>query len=379
MNKVKSVNLVFLATVLMSIGGSFAVSLVSEYTDNYFIVLLLSQIILVFPSLVYLITQRMSLAQAIRFKGIRPANIVLIVIFAYLISPLMNLINALSMLFVKDTITDFMFNIVSQNGFFLSLFMVAFIPCLFEEAVYRGVFYNEYSKVSPVKAIFLSAFLFGIIHGNLNQFSYAFAMGIIFALLIEATDSILSTMIVHFIINGSSVLLMYLYPKLLKFLEALYGPEQFNAKEFLTSIETGIVENLDLGYVIKSYGITALISSILAFAVFRTIARNTGRWEHVKNIFRRKTDAGRDNYSQPEYYTGNYDEYYTQEGDISLTSEYDSIREPVKRKGLLSASLIVAILICTGLLILNEIYPSDNTTEQSAENFFTIIRWFKFK
>ncbi|MFU0826040.1 MAG: CPBP family intramembrane metalloprotease [Lachnoclostridium sp.] len=360
MNRIKSVNLVFLATVLMSVGGSFVISFLTNYTDNYFIVLLLSQIFLVIPSAVYLITQNVNLAQAIRFKSIRVSNVILIIIFAYLIIPLMNFINALSMLFVKDNITGLMYNIVSNNGFLLSLIMIALIPCILEESVYRGIFYNEYRKVSPLKGVFLSAFLFGIIHGNLNQFSYAFAMGIIFALLIEATDSILSTMITHFIINASSVLLMYLYPIMIKTLEAVYGSEQFNADELIKSMESGAIENIDLGYVIKSYGITALVATILAFFVFRTIAKNSGRWEHVKSIFRGKASESAVNYSETEY--------YTDDGDISLASNF--YEKPAKRR-LLSVSLIIAILICIALLIGNELDATD-TTKESVEEFYAI-------
>ena len=100
--------------------------------------------------------------------------------------------------------------------------MVAVIPSLFEESVYRGIFYNEYRKESPLKAILLSGFLFGIIHLNFNQFAYAFAMGIIFALIIGYRFN-LSTMIIHLIINGNSILTLYLYPKLIELLDKAYG------------------------------------------------------------------------------------------------------------------------------------------------------------
>ncbi len=368
MNRVKSVNRVFLATVLISIMGSFINTWILQYSDNYFWVLLMSQIILIVPSLVYLIIQKVNVAQAIRFHKIKISNIVLIIIFSYLISPLMNLINAISMLYVKNDTADFMNSIVSNSGFLPSLIMVAFIPCIFEESVYRGIFYNEYSKVNPLKGIFLSAFLFGIIHGNLNQFSYAFAMGIVFALLIEATDSILATMIVHFFINGTSVLVMSLYPTLFKLLENLYGSEKFNADELMKSINSELLDNINLEYIIQSYGVTALIATALAFIVFRTIAKNSGRWEHVKGIFRKNGVKGTDGRLQTE---SNFN--YTQEGDISLLD--NSYIVPAQRVRLITISLIIAIVICITLMIINEINVPE-VTEQSTEKFYTIIHFF---
>ncbi len=366
MNRVKSVNRVFLATVLISILGSFINTWILAYMDNYFLVLLVSQIILIIPSLVYLITRKVNIVQAIRLHKIKISNVILIVIFSYLITPLMNLINAISMLYVQNDTTNFMNNIVTNNGLLLSLIMVALIPCIFEESVYRGIFYNEYSKVNPLKAIFLSGFLFGIIHGNINQFSYAFAMGIVFALLIEATDSILSTMIVHFFINGTSVLVMAVYPKLFKLLETLYGPEQYNAEKLIESINSGLTDNMDLGYVIQSYGLMAVIATVLAFIVFRTIAKNSGRWEHVKGIFTKNSAKGKDGNLQTESYIN-----YTQEGDISLWD--NSYEVPVKKVRLITVSLIVAIVICVTLMVINELYIPE-LPEQNMDNFYTILR-----
>ncbi len=318
-NKVLSINRVFLLTVVFSVLGSFINGYILMYTGNYSVVLLTSQIILILPSIIYLVMTRTKLRDAIRFKKMGLSNTILVIVFSFLIMPIMTLINAISMLFVDNTTSEVMMNIVEKNGLLLSLFMVALIPTIFEEFVYRGIFYNEYRKANPLKAIFLSAFLFGIIHLNFNQFAYAFAMGIIFALIIEATDSILSTMIIHFIINGNSILALYLYPKLIGFIDKIYGSsimgDNFNFEEYIQDMTQNIDEILSLSYIMKTYLLPAVVSSALAFIVFRTIARNTGRWDYVKGIFR-------------ENRTG---------------------------KRLISVSLAIAIIMCIVLMIIQEI------------------------
>ena len=219
------------------------------------------------------------------------------------------------MIFVDNSTLEFMENIIGNNGLFLSLVIVALIPAILEETVYRGIFYNEYRKVNPLKAIFLSAFLFGIIHLNVNQFTYAFAMGIVFALTIEATDSILSTMIIHFFINATSVMTLHVLPYIMKALEKLMVSMELNPEEHLATIESGVDEILNFPFVMKTYFLPAIISTVLAFVVYRTIAKNSNRWEHVKGIFTKKTKEGK----------------------------------------LISGSLIVAILICIVLMIVQEI------------------------
>ena len=61
-------------------------------------------------------------------------------------------------------------------------------------------------------AILLTGFLFGCMHMNLNQFIYAFALGIYLAFLVEATGSIFSSMIAHFTLNATSVVMSFLLP-----------------------------------------------------------------------------------------------------------------------------------------------------------------------
>ena len=64
-----------------------------------------------------------------------------------------------------------------------------------------------------IKAAFFTALMFGLLHMNINQMSYAIVMGILFFSLNEVTGSILSSMLVHFIINGISVVSSATYIK----------------------------------------------------------------------------------------------------------------------------------------------------------------------
>jgi membrane protease YdiL (CAAX protease family) len=324
MNRVKQVNRVFLWTVVLSIVGGFINSEILKYTNDFAIIAITSQVILILPAVIYIIVNKINVAQQIRFKGLRISTIILLILFAYLISPLMNLVNALSLLFFKNETSIIMNNIVGKHGLLLSVTLIALVPAILEECVYRGVFYNEYRKVNVLKGILLSGFMFGIVHGNVNQFSYAFLMGIIFALVIEATDSILSTMIIHFCINGTSIFLLYIYPKLLTLLESVYGSEQFSASEFQTALEGGLPADFNLEFVLTNYGLSAILCTALAVIVFKTIAKNSGRWDDIKNIFHRK------------------DTLVVNQEEKSNTS-------------ILSISLIIAIVICVGLMVYYEI------------------------
>lgn len=334
MNNKKMVGVVFLCTVLVSIASAYIIEGIRLVADNSFLLMLVSQLLLLIPSAVYIVASRKNLKRTIRLKKISPFNIVLCIMFAILIMPVMNLINAISLLFSQNMIQGTVTDIVSNNTLLLSVFVVALIPCLFEETIFRGVFYNEYRKSNIKMGIFLSAFLFGLMHQNFNQFTYAFAMGIVFALLIEATDSIVSTMVVHFVINANSVIMTYLLPKMTEVMQDVSG----SVEEYEEIVNTPVTRETimaGMGY----YLVSAVIASVLAYIVYKTIAQNTNRWDHVKAIFSKKTGALIKESDEPEE-----------------LRELEAIEQ--KQGSIFSLPLIAGIIICLMLMIATEIYVS---------------------
>lgn len=270
--------------------------------------LLISQIILILPSVGYLYYTKQSYSIAIGLKKLSAANIFLLVGFTLCMSPIMAFVNAFSKLYAVDSTTNIMSWIAENNPFLLSLFCIAVIPAVFEESVYRGVFYQEYRKINPVGAIFFSALLFALLHGNLNQFTYAFVMGIIMAFVIEATDSILSTMIIHFTTNGMSVLALYALRKL-KYSDEIL--EAANATVLVNFME-----------VVRTYGVSAILGGVIGFLIFIQLAKNSNRLEHIKGLFRRS---------------------------VMEKKNYPAIRS------FLTLPLIISIAFCIFIIIINEL------------------------
>ena len=56
----------------------------------------------------------------------------------------------------------------------------------------------------------MSGLVFGLFHLNINQFCYAFVIGVVFAFLVEATGSIWSSVLAHFAINTYSIKIIQL-------------------------------------------------------------------------------------------------------------------------------------------------------------------------
>lgn len=282
MREIREVNELFLITVISGLVGSYLFVALGFNSSDMIVSVLYSQFILVLPTVIYVIVKKISIRELFRFNKIKVGTVFLTILFAYLIMPLMQEINLISMLFAKNEISSKMYNIAESKPFIISLLSIAVVPAILEESVYRGCFFNVYSKKSPIKAILLSAFLFGIMHLNFNQFSYAFAMGMIFCLLIEGTNSIITSMIIHFVINGTSVVTLYLTPAIQKLTSSVQGS---NADMLMQDINTMSKEMLFMSTVF--YGLIACFTTVLAALVFMAMVKHEGRLEHIKNMFRR--------------------------------------------------------------------------------------------
>jgi membrane protease YdiL (CAAX protease family) len=81
---------------------------------------------------------------------------------------------------------------------------IAVIPPLIEEFAMRGVLLSSMKRYGTTFAIFASAFIFGLFHGNLVQIPFAFICGLFFAYITLATKSIWPAVIVHALNNGLS-------------------------------------------------------------------------------------------------------------------------------------------------------------------------------
>ena len=86
------------------------------------------------------------------------------------------------------------------NPWIIFLFGVVIAP-LIEEWIFRNLILRRLAPWGEPMAIFGSAFLFGLFHGNFGQFFYAFALGAVFAYVALRSGGIRYTVALHFLVN----------------------------------------------------------------------------------------------------------------------------------------------------------------------------------
>lgn len=93
----------------------------------------------------------------------------------------------------------------------IMIVMAVIMAPIFEEIVFRGIIQKGLINkgMKPLKAIWISAFVFGLVHGNPWQFVGAVLLGFVLGIVYYKTKSLLMPMLLHAFNNGISTILMY--------------------------------------------------------------------------------------------------------------------------------------------------------------------------
>ena len=93
----------------------------------------------------------------------------------------------------------------------LNLLLLAVLPAVCEELIFRGIILNGLKKEhSPAAAILISAALFTLMHGTLQQTLYQFILGTFLSILMYYTANIIYPIITHFLSNAFVIVASYI-------------------------------------------------------------------------------------------------------------------------------------------------------------------------
>lgn len=84
----------------------------------------------------------------------------------------------------------------------LSVILGCVIAPVAEETVFRRLLLDRLRPYGDKVAVCVSALCFGLFHGNLNQFLYAFVIGLIFGYVALKTERIWQTVLLHAMVNA---------------------------------------------------------------------------------------------------------------------------------------------------------------------------------
>lgn len=145
-------------------------------------------------------------------------------------------------------ITERMLNVNTIGGLLLNLLIIALIPAIGEELTFRGILQQALTRrmKNPHVAIILSAAIFSFIHFQFYGFLPRTFLGVLLGYLFYISGSLWTSILMHFINNGTVVLAYYLNNKGLNI-----DVEHFGSMESLWMV--GLSALLTMGLIVWAW------------------------------------------------------------------------------------------------------------------------------
>jgi uncharacterized protein len=112
-------------------------------------------------------------------------------------------------------LTEAFLNVETTGGLLFNLFMIAFLPAIGEELLFRGVIQRIFTSWTRNHhwGIWISAILFSALHIQFYGFVPRMLLGVLFGYLLVWSGSMWLPVVAHFFNNGFAVVAMYLVDK----------------------------------------------------------------------------------------------------------------------------------------------------------------------
>ena len=280
--KSKKANWLFLVIILVHIAVvTLLVRAGDRITLDIITNCLVSEGIIIAPAILFLLPTKSRINEVLGFHRIRISTFFMIFLFTVLITPLVTVLNALSMFFTDNAVAAMQGDILGVSFPVMWLLIGVYGPFC-EEFVFRGEIYGGYKKSGGVVgAILLSSLAFGLMHMNFNQAIYAFVIGILLSMLVEATGSLWASVFCHMIFNSFSVCMMFLSDWMMN---TFYGGMMSDVQAEITNVE--------LMAALSVYLVIAAVTTPIAICVLAWMVKNEKRVEIVKNLRAKRAQQG---------------------------------------------------------------------------------------
>lgn len=138
-------------------------------------------------------------------RRLRVRDFLVLLLVAYAVMYLTNLIgtaiNLMTELILGGSSQSGATELITSSSLLISIPMAVIIAPILEELIFRKLILSRLLPFGEGFAVFVSAVLFGLFHGNLAQMPYAVAVGLVFGLVVARTGRIHHSILMHACLN----------------------------------------------------------------------------------------------------------------------------------------------------------------------------------
>ena len=223
--KIRNANMLLLTVVLLlTVAAQLAIwilytqfnidlgAMVKENENVKLVLLIIDQYALILlPVIIFIFMNRLDVRKVFRLNPINIPTVIITIIMAvaaWVIGQYITIIIYQIYSYIFGQPRNEMANII-PNSITLGFLLIALTPAICEEALFRGVMLKAYENRGTMRAIFISAILFALIHLSIIRFAGPLLIGILSGYLVVRSNSIIPGILTHFTFNGISMAIYY--------------------------------------------------------------------------------------------------------------------------------------------------------------------------
>ncbi|MBR2467953.1 MAG: CPBP family intramembrane metalloprotease [Clostridia bacterium] len=149
----------------------------------------------------------------LKINWLKALTVVVIAVTAvFLVSPMISLIDHLFTFVGYNPKNDLPYEMTNVLTFIIGIITMAVLPAICEELLFRGlILKGVQTKFGPHVSILISAAMFTLLHGSLQQTVYQFILGTLLGYAMYYGKSIIYPILLHFINNLVVVITSFIY------------------------------------------------------------------------------------------------------------------------------------------------------------------------
>lgn len=265
-----------------------------ENLDMVLIVTMVLTYAIAYP-IVFLLLKKVPATEVTEKKKMKLGQMVIAFLMSYAGVYICNMIGMVFTTIIgmirQEPVSNSIVELASSTNIGTNIFIMVICAPIMEELLFRKALIDRTIKYGEGVSVVLSGLLFGLFHGNLNQFVYAFFLGSFFGFIYIKTRNIKYTIILHMITNFMGSVLGMLILEVSGYMEIL---EVMTAGAGETELMNVMMDNIVGLMVLGLYALCLIgfvITGIVLFIVNRKkFALNAGevvieKGQRFKTIF----------------------------------------------------------------------------------------------
>lgn len=184
-------------------------AIMPEWTQNptvRLMTVMLPMYVIALPLMILLI-RRIPVAESrpVEPRRIGAGQLALAFFMCYAILYISNLTGSFITFFIGilkgSSVNNVVYDVTDSVSLWFNALVMVIVAPVFEEYIFRKLLVDRLVQFGEGAAVLMSALMFGLFHGNLNQFIYAFTLGLFLAFIYVKTRSIKYTVVLHMLVN----------------------------------------------------------------------------------------------------------------------------------------------------------------------------------